>query len=576
MLHSQRMREKAPEADPLRLGVGWSKADLEKPWVLVETAGGDSHPCSVHLQELARDVRDGVLIAGGAVGRYDCTDMCDGVAQGTEAIDLSLPSRELLAMAVELHAISGHFDGMVLVSGGDKSQPGHILAAARLKIPAIFLPGGVGDLGPSGFSLERVGTIDAELRRGELEEGEYNFLCEHACMSAGTCEFYGTSGTMQMIGEALGLALPTSALRPAHLNLHRRGARQAGKRLVEMIREGLTADKILTEKALYNALVVHAATGGSSNILLHLPALAAELDLPFDLKHVAEINDKVPMILNVRPSGVHSNSRVWYAGGVMRIMHELKDFLHLDALTVTGKTLGENMKDLEESGFFAQWPRFLENFGLQLRDIIRPVTDPVDPCGGLTVLWGNIAPEGSIIKRSAVAGSMHHFVGRARVFHGQEKALAAIYGGVIQPGDCLVITGQGPRACGMPEMYYVTEAIASSAQLRESVAIITDGRFSGATRGPAIGHVSPELVAGGPIGIVLENDLIEIDVPNSRLNLVGVNGERLSSEQMTAVIQERMSRYRPPSVKIRPGLLGMYQRLAASAAKGGTLCVQPV
>jgi dihydroxy-acid dehydratase len=573
MLHSQQMRQKAPEADSLRLGVGWSKSDLEKPWVLVETAGGDSHPCAVHLQDLAQDVRDGVLIAGGAVGRYDCTDMCDGVAQGTDAMDLSLPSRELIAMAVELHARSGFFDGMILISGGDKSQPGHLLAAARLGIPTIFLPGGVGELGPSGFSLEKVGTIDAERRRGEIEEDEYRFLCEHACMSAGTCEFFGTSGTMQMIGEALGLALPTSALRPAHLNMHKRGARQAGRRLVEMIREGLTADKILTEKAIHNALVVHAATSGSSNVLLHLPALARALDIPFTMQQVVEINNRVPLILNVRPTGVHANSHVWYAGGTQRIMYELKEFLALDAMTVTGKTVEENLKDLEEANFFTQWPRFLENYGLKLTDVIRPASGPFDKQGGMTVLWGNIAPEGAVVKRSAVPQSMHRFMGKARVFQGQQSAIEAIYAGHIHPGDCIVITGEGPKAHGMPEMFYVTEAIASSAQLRESVALVTDGRFSGATRGPAVGHVSPEMVMGGPIGVVQDGDLIEIDLVQNRLNLMGARGEQQHPIIVDEILQERLRQFTPPQPVIKPGLLGMYQRLASSASEGGTLVV---
>jgi dihydroxy-acid dehydratase len=573
MLHSQQMREKAPEADSLRLGVGWSKSDLQKPWVLVETTGGDSHPCSVHLHALAQDVKEGVLIAGGAVGRYDCTDMCDGVAQGTEAMDLSLPSRELIAMAVELHAKAGFFDGMILVSGGDKAQPAHLLAAARLKIPTIFLPGGVGDLGPSGFSLERVGTIDAELKRGEIDPEEYQFLCEHACMSAGTCEFYGTSGTMQMVGEALGLALPMSGLRPAHLNLHRRGARQAGKRLVEMVREGLTADRILTEKALHNAMVVHAATGGSSNAILHFAALAKELALPFSLKQLATINDQVPLIANVRPSGKHANSHLWYAGGTMRLMAELQDFLALDALTVTGKTLGENLAEFKQSGFFHQWPRFLENWGIPFSDIIRPVSDPFDKMGGLTILWGNIAPEGAVIKRSALPKSMYSFIGKAKVFHGQEKALAAIYSGQVKPGDCVVVVGQGPKACGMPEMYYITEAIAASAELRESVALVTDGRFSGATRGPAVGHVCPEMLERGPIGIIQEDDLIEINLSKNALNLMGIAGQAQDAETIEKVIQERLKDFSPPQPVKQPGLLGMYQHLALSATEGGGLRV---
>lgn len=573
MRHSQQMRQQAPEVDPLRLGVGWSKSDLEKPWVLVETAGGDSHPCAVHLHDLAQDVRDGVMIAGGAVGRFDCTDMCDGVAQGTEAMDLSLPSRELLAMAVELHARSGHFDGMVLISGGDKSQPGHLLAAARLNIPAIYVPGGVGDLGPSGFSLERVGTIDADLKRGKITTEEYNFLCEHACMSPGTCEFYGTSGTMQLVAETLGMALPMSALRPSHLNLHRRGARQAGKRLMEMIAENLTPDKIITQKAVHNALVMHAATGGSTNVLLHLAAIAGERGLDFDYRRVVDINNRVPLILNVRPAGAYANSHVWYAGGAMRLMWELKDFLELDAMTVTGKTLGENLHAHQEAGFFEQWPRFLSNYKLEVRDVIRPVSAPFDSQGGITVLWGNLAPEGAVVKRAAVPKSMHTFVGRAKRFEGQEAALKALYDGSVEPGDCLVIVGEGPKATGMPEMFYVTEAIASSPELSESVALVTDGRFSGATRGPAVGHVSPEMVTGGPIGVVEDGDLIEIDLSQNRLNVVGIAGERQDEPAIATILAERLAHFSPPQPRRQPGLLGMYQQLAASAAQGGGLCV---
>jgi dihydroxy-acid dehydratase len=357
------------------------------------------------------------------------------------------------------------------------------------------------------------------------------------------------------------------------LNIHRRGARQAGKRLVEMIRENLTADKILTEKAIHNALVVHAATSGSTNVFIHLAALAKTLGVPFDWKQVVAINNQVPFIVNVRPSGVHANSHVWYAGGAPRIMWELRDFLALDALTVTGKTVGENLADLEQSRFFEQWPLFLQNFGLTVRDVIRPVDDPLDPQGGATVLWGNIAPEGAVVKRAAVPKAMHEFTGRAKVFYTQKDAISAIYGGQIEPGDCMVILGQGPRACGMPEMYYITEAIASSARLRESVALVTDGRFSGATRGPAIGHVSPEWVTGGPIGGVRDNDMIEISFSKNQLNLVGIDGEPMAPDEIQRHLDKRLAQAPAPTVTAHPGLLGMYQKLATSAAEGGTLNV---
>lgn len=575
MNHSQDMRQQAPEADSLRLGVGWSPEDLPKPWVLVETTGGDSHPCAVHLQKVGEHIRDGVLIAGGAVGRYDCTDMCDGVAQGTEAMDLSLPSRELIAMAVELHAVTGHFDGMVLVSGGDKSQPAHLIAAARLNIPSILVPGGVGDLGPSGFSLERVGTIDSELKRGQVEKDEAAFLCEHACMSSGTCSFFGTAGTMQLLSEALGMALPMSALRPSHLNLHQRGARQAGKQILSLIQNNIRPRDILTQIALHNALVVHAAAGGSSNVLLHLAALAKECGLAFDLNTVAEINNRVPLLLNVRPSGEHANHHVWYAGGAMRLMWELREFLHLDALTVTGKSLGENLSDLEKTGFYSQWPRFLENYRLTLTDVIRPVTNPLQSQGSLAILFGNLAPEGAVIKRSTVAQSMWQFTGPAKVFTGQKAAIEAVYQNKIQPGDCVVVTGEGPLAKGMPEMYYLTEAIASNPKLASSVALLTDGRFSGATRGPAVGHICPEAFVGGPIALVENNDLIEINLPGQSLKLVGVKGEPKSPAEIEALLGQRKDRWMPPDFTLQRGLRGMYQQLALPANQGGGLRYGP-
>lgn len=563
--HSQKMRQLAPEADPLRLGVGWSKGDLDKPWVLIETAGGDSHPCASHLQALAQDVRDGVLESGGAPGRFDCTDMCDGVAQGTDAMDLSLASRDLIAMAVELHAKSGHFDGMVLLSGGDKSQPAHWLAAAHLDIPVVLVPGGVGDLGPSGFSLERVGAIASAQKRGEITEGEYGFLCDHACASAGSCSFFGTSGTMQLLTEALGLALPGSALRPSHLNLHRRGARAAGNQLMALIASGLTPRKILMPEAFHNALVVHAASGGSSNAILHLLALARLCGVPLALSDFAKISDVVPFLLNVRPSGVHANHHVWYAGGAMGLMRELKPWLKLDALTVTGKNLGDNLEGLEAAGFFQSQARFLENFGLKPTDVIRPVSQALSPRGATAVLTGTLAPEGSVMKRSAVVSDSTRFVGPARVFVGQEAALEAIFAGRIVPGDCVVIVGEGPKGSGMPEMFYVTEALATDPQLASSVALVTDGRFSGATRGPMVGHVCPEWAEGGPLAALTEGDLIEIDWGQGALNVLGGDG-----------LPKALGPVDPATLPLRPrgtGLLGMYQRLALPASLGGALDV---
>jgi len=569
-LHSREQRQGAFEADPLRLGIGWTEEDLDKPWVLVESAGGDSHPCSSHLMERAQDVRDGVMEAGGAAARYYCTDICDGIAQGTPAMDFSLATREVIAWATEFHYRCGHFDGLVLLSGGDKAVPGHLLAAARLQAPTVFSPGGVMVDGPDSFTLERVGDLASRRQRGQVDDEEYQFLCSHACPSVGACSFYGTAGTMQMMVEALGMCLPGSALVPAPFKVARRAARRAGRHVLWLIEQGLTPDRILTPAAIENALIVHAASAGSTNALLHLAALARELGSDFDLEQVQRLNDQVPYIVNVRPSGEHTTGLLWYAGGPQRVMWELRDLLHLDAMTVTGKTVGQNLKEMQESGFFGRLPRYLSNYRLTVRELIRPLDDPLQPQGGIAILRGNIAPDGAVVKRSAVDRSVWRFTGCARVYDSQQAALEAIYARQIAPGDAVVIRYEGPRASGMPEQFYVTAAITSNPELASSVALITDGRFSGGTKGPCIGHVSPEAQVGGPLAAVENGDLLELDIEGQRLGLVGVNGQRLGPEECLRIIGERLERFRPPPPRYDAGLLGLFTRLASSANLGGS------
>lgn len=568
---SQQRRAQSPEADSLRMGCGWGRKDTEKPWILIESTQGDSHPGSIHLGGLADFVEKGTLAAGGAVAHYTCTDICDGVSQGTEGMYYSLPSREIMTMAVEMHGISGHFDGMVLLSGCDKSLPAHLISMLRLDIPAVVVPGGVMDSGPEGFTLEGVGTAFAQKRRGELDEATYEFLRRSACPSSGSCAFFGTAATMQLLSEAMGLALPATALIPAHLNALKDAARAAGDRVLELIQEDLRPSQIFTQKTLENALVVHAATGGSTNALIHLAAMAREADLEFSYEQVNEINQRVPFILNLKPSGKFTTSYLWYAGGVPRILWELREFLHLDVLTVTGLSLGENLEILEKSGHFQQMPLFLNNFGGTVTDLIRPVSDPLRPRGGIQILSGNLAPEGAVIKVSALAASMQQFTGTARVFENQDDALGAIFDKKIQPGDAIVIRYEGPAGSGMPEQYYVTEAIASNPFLATSVALITDGRFSGASRGPAIGHVVPEAAHGGPIALVEENDLISFDLITGALNIIGTEGQERSLLQVEEILRERLARWTPPPPKYKKGLLGLYTRNARSAKEGGGL-----
>jgi dihydroxy-acid dehydratase len=564
-------RMQAPEADPLRLGAGWTKGDIEKPWILIECAGGDSHPCSVHLPQIAQAVRDGVLEADGAPAIYYCTDMCDGIAQGTKAMNYSLASREVIAMASEFHAQAGHFDCAVFVSGCDKSVPAHLIAAARLKMPAIVMPGGVMQTGPSDTTLDKVGTYYSRFKRRKMTRKDYQFYREHSCPTAGACAFLGTANTMQILAEAMGMALPGSAVLPAGYMLHSRMARLTGSTALKLFDRKLAADKIITQAALENAIVVHAAIGGSTNALLHLPAIADELGLKFSLEMVAETNNRVPFIVNVRPSGVHPTNLLWAAGGVPAIMQELGDYLHLDALTVTGKTLGQNLKNLEKANYFEMIPRFLENHSMSTIDIIRPVTDPLNETGGLAVLWGNLAPEGAVVKRSAVRKEMLRFVGRARVFEDPKDALEDIYAKKIQPGDAIVIRYQGPRSNGMPEQFYVTEAISSDRILNKSVALITDGRFSGGSKGPCIGHVSPEAADRGPIAAVENGDLILVDIENSTLEIVGTKGEEMTPTVVRKTLKQRLEKlpeYKPLG---RRGLLGLYSTRCAPANLGAYL-----
>lgn len=569
-LHSQKMRW-GPEVDPLRIGSGWEPEELDRPWLLVESSAGDSHPGSVHLLKVADEVRAGARDAGLAVGRYYCTDMCDGIAQGTPAMSYSLASRELLAMAAEMHFRSGHFDGWVAVSGCDKAIPAHLMAAARLNQPVAFLPGGVMHTGPGDMSVDRMAELYACLRRGQVSEEEYRYHSRTAAPCPGACNFLGTAVTMQIMTEALGLALPGSACCPTTEPGQAALARATGAAAADMIERGVTAGDIITSRSMENALVVHAAIGGSTNAMLHLAALAGELGIEFSLDKVREVNEAVPWILNLRPSGEHTADLMWYAGGVPRLMAEVKDFLHLDAMSVTGGTLGENLERAAAAEPQDGHVKALAQKGLTPEDIIVQIDQPLAARGSLAVLTGNLAPRGAVCKRSGVVASMMTFEGRARVFSSHRSALEAVFAGEVEPGDVIVVRFEGPRATGMPEMFYLTAAIASESRLNESVALITDGRFSGATRGPCIGHISPEAAAGGPLAALVDGDLVRIDLDAGSLDLVGAGGERYSPTEADDVIDRRLKAvqaWKPPA---RVGLMGLYTATAGPADAGARM-----
>lgn len=568
-LRSQKLREVAPELDPLRLGTGWQPEDLAKPQIIIESTFGDSHPGSGHLFELVEEARKGVSEAGGFGARYFCTDICDGEAQGHDGINHSLPSRDMMANMIEIHANATPFDAGVFIASCDKGMPAHLMAIGRINIPSIVVTGGVMDAGPDLLTLEQIGKYSAMYERGEITKEQMDFYKHHACPSCGACSFMGTASTMQIMAEALGLMLPGSALMPATSEDLREVAKKAGKQAVWLAKQNLTPDKIVTMKSFENAIMVHAAISGSTNSLLHIPTIAREFGFEIDGDTFDRLHRGAHYLLNIRPAGEWPAQFFYYAGGVPRIMEEIKDMLHLDVMTVTGKTLGENLEELKKNGYYEKCQSYLEKWDLKWQDVIRPFDKPFGKEGSIAILKGNLAPDGAVVKHTVVPKEMFQAVLRARPYDCEEDAIKAVLTHEIKPGDAVIIRYEGPKGSGMPEMFYTTEAIASDAELVASIALLTDGRFSGASKGPAIGHISPEAAEGGPIALVEENDLIEISIPDRVLRIIGVNGERKSEEEITSILEKRKAVWVPKANKYTKGVLKLFADRAVSPMKGG-------
>ena len=578
MLKSQEMRKLAPEMDPLRIGTGWKKEDLEKPQIMVESTYGDSHPGSGHLNLLVEEVRKGVAEAGGFGARYFCTDICDGESQGTDGINYSLASREMIANMIEIHANATPFDGGVYLSSCDKGMPGNLIGLARVDIPAVVVPGGTMNAGPEMLTLEQLGMYSAKFERGEIDEEKLDWAKCNACPSCGACSFIGTASTMQIMAEALGLALPGSALMPATSPDLLAYAREAGRQAVKLVQmEHMRPSDLVTKESFENAILVHAAISGSTNCLLHIPAIAHEFGIEITGDTFDRLHRNARYLLDVRPAGRWPAECFYYAGGVPAIMEEIKDHLHLNVMTVTGKTLGENLAELRENGFYEKcsgWlAKFNERYGTSItkEDIIRPYDKAIGTDGSIAVLRGNLAPEGAVIKHTACPKEVFHAVLRARPFDSEEECLDAVLKHKVQKGDAVFIRYEGPKGSGMPEMFYTSEAISSDKELGKSIALITDGRFSGASTGPVIGHCSPEAVDGGPIALVEEGDLIEIDVKERKLNIIGIAGERKSMEEIDAILKERRQNWKPREPKYKKGVLRLFSLHAASPMKGAYL-----
>jgi len=521
---------------------------MGKPFIGIANSYNTIVPGHIHLDRVARAAAEGIRSAGGIPSEFNTIAVCDGIAMGHEGMKYSLPSRDIIADSVELMIQAHRFDGVLMVTNCDKVTPGMLMATARLNIPAAVSTGG--PMLTCLYRDRKLGVITmfeavGEARAGKITMEELKAFEEVACPTAGSCNGMFTANTMACITEALGLSLPGSATVPAEDSRRLRMARATGERVVGLVREDLRPSSILTEQAFENAIMVDLALGGSTNTVLHLSAVANEMNVPLNLEIFDSLARRVPHLCNMSPGGPYTMEELDRAGGIPAVMKEISPMLHGDALTITGKTVVENVQDAQ----------------VRDREIIRLLSNPVHKEGGLAILRGNLAPKGAVVKTAAVPVGMSVYSGRARVFDSEEAAMRMIMDGDVGKGDVVVIRYEGPRGGpGMREMLSVTGAIAGIGLLN-SVALITDGRFSGGSQGLCIGHISPEAAEGGPIAIVEEGDTIEINIPERRLSL------KLSEEE----VQRRMGSWDPPQAKELRGYLRRYQAMVGSANTGATL-----
>ena len=502
---------------------------------------------------MAEYVKNGIYAAGGTAVEFGTIAACDGVAQGHEGMHYILPSREIICDSVEIMAQAHRLDGLVLLASCDKIVPAMLMAAARLDIPCIVCVGGpmLGGIEFDGRKSDLTSISEAlgMLKAGKITECEYNSLENTACPGCGSCSFLGTANTMCCVSEALGMTLPGGALIPAAYAGRLRHSFESGRAIVELCKKGITARQILTKEAIRNAIKVTMAICGSTNAVLHLPAIANEAELDMNvLEEFEALTKTTPQIAKVNPAAKPEMEAFYRAGGIPRVMQHLGGLLDTSVMTVSGKTLAENL-----AGYVYEYP--------EDPTIIKTVEEPFSKTGGVAVLHGNLCPRTAVSKPGAIDPSMHRFVGKAKCYNSEEEAEEAILGGKIQAGDVVVIRYEGPKGGpGMREMLNPTSALAGM-KLDKSVALITDGRFSGASRGASIGHVSPEAASGGPIGLVEEGDIIHIDIPNASITL----------EVSDEVLAERKAKYVAPEPNIKTGWLSRYARYVTSANLGAVM-----
>ncbi|HHV95829.1 MAG TPA: dihydroxy-acid dehydratase [Clostridiaceae bacterium] len=541
--------EKAPHRSLFK-AMGYTDEEIKRPLIGIANSKSEIIPGHIHLDKIAEAVKAGIRMAGGTPVEFGVIGVCDGIAMGHLGMKYSLATRELIADSCEAMALAHSFDGMVFIPNCDKIVPGMLMAAARINIPSIVISGGPMlsiKINDEYADLNSVFEAVGAYKVGKITEEELLDYENNACPGCGSCSGMFTANSMNCLTEVLGLGLPGNGTIPAVYAHRIRLAKQVGMKIMELIEKNIKPSDILKPKAFENALAVDMALGCSTNSVLHLLAIAKEAGIELDLDKINKISSRVPNICKLAPAGKHHVQDLHAAGGIPAVLKELssKNLIDDSLLTVTGKTIRENIEKA----------RVLD------REVIRSVDDPYSPTGGIAVLKGNLAPEGAVVKRSAVAPEMLCHKGPARVFDSEDEAIEAIYNGKISKGDVVIIRYEGPKGGpGMREMLGPTSAIAGMG-LDKDVALITDGRFSGATRGASIGHVSPEAMEGGPIALVQDGDIISIDIPNGQLNM------EVSKEEL----DNRKKKWKCPEPKITKGYLGRYSRHVSSASKGAVL-----
>jgi len=541
--------EKAPHRSLFK-AMGYTQVEIDRPLIGIVNSANEIIPGHMHLDRIAEGVKAGVRLAGGTPVEFSTIGICDGIAMNHAGMRYSLASRELIADSVEVMAMAHPFDGLVLIPNCDKIIPGMMMAALRLNIPAVLVSGGpmlAGYVGGKPVDLISVFEGVGALKAGRMSVEQLEELEDHACPGCGSCSGMFTANSMNCLAEALGLALPGNGTIPAVTAARVRLAKEAGMRIMDLVSKDLKPRDIATREAFENAISVDMALGCSTNTVLHVPAIANEAGIGLDLNLFNEISARTPHLCSLRPGGEHFLENLNAAGGVQAVMKELsrRGLINPAPVTVTGKSVGENLKDV----------RVLQP------DVIRPLENPYHDQGGIAILHGNLAPEGAVVKQSAVAPEMLTRKGRARVFESESDAADAILAGGIVAGDVVVIRYEGPKGGpGMQEMLTPTAAIVGRG-LGLDVALITDGRFSGGTTGAAIGHISPEAAVGGPIALIEEGDEILIDIPNKKLDLLVDD----------ATLANRRKQWKPREPRIKTGYMARYAHLVTSGSRGAIL-----